>query len=459
MKRLGLLSGGAAALALVSGLALAQGRPESLLPPGFDDPKPKPTPTPSPKPSAAPSAAATVPAGGATSVPVVQPLPGSSAAAAPAKLPDFAGKLPSLDQLDRMSTDELDELFGLKPKVDIPAGARRSLEQVGVLSPAEGGLPTFALANQPAALVRAALAHSAGPVVSRWGHILLRRALASRLDAPSGMDPVEFAALRARALGGMGEFAAARALAQDVDTQNWNPALTAAAVDAYIGTADLVGACPAVSLQGNAREDANWRLLQGICKAFSGEAARAKSDLSRVRYRGQAASIDALLALRYAGAAGEGRGAVTIEWTGVDELTPMRFALANAVGEPIPDALLSGASPYYSRAAAVAPMLGLPRRIAASDLAAREGILSASALVDLYSQAYVEEDLDGPGGSLAQNLRQALAVIRDDGRAVAQRGRQGRRRGLDLIFLGLHALRRRNAGERCRQRDSGSHRQ
>ena len=422
MKRFGLLSGGAIALALVSGLALAQSRPESLLPPGFDDPKPKPTPTPSPRPSATPTAQASTPAGGATSTPVVQPIPGTGTAAAPARLPDFAGKLPSLDQLERMSTDELDELFGLKPKVDIPAGARRSLDQVGVLSPDEGGLPTYSLANQPASLVRAALVHSDGPVVSRWGHILLRRALASRLEAPKDMDPVEFTALRTRALGGMGEYAAARALAQDVDTQNWNPALTAAAIDAYIGTADLVGACPAVSLQGNARKDANWLLLQGVCNAFAGEAARAKNDLSRVRYRGQAESIDALLALRYAGAAGEGRGAVTIEWTGIDKLTPMRFALANAVGEPIPDNLLNGASPYYMRVAAVAPMLGLPRRIAASDLAAREGIMSSAALVDLYSQAYDEEDLDGPGGELAQKLRQAyvgadpasrLAAIKD----------------------------------------------
>lgn len=424
MRRLGLLSAGAAALALLSGLALAQSRPESLLPPGFEDPKPKPTPSPSPRPGASPSASAPAPAGGATSVPVIQPLPsaGSGGKQAPAvALPDFAGKLPSLDQLDRMSTDELDELFGLKPKVDIPPGARRSLDQVGVLAPGEGGLPTQSLANQPASLVRAALAGADGPVVSRWGHILLRRALASRLAAPTGMDPVDFAALRARALGGMGEYAAARALVQDVDTQNWNPALTAAAMDAYIGTADLVGACPAVRLQGNAREDANWRLMQGICNAFAGEPARAKADLNRVRSRGQAASIDALLALRYAGAAGEGRGAVTIEWSGIDRLTPMRFALANAVGEPVPGNLLQGASPYYSRVAAVAPMLGLPQRIAAAGLAAREGILSSSALIDLYSQAYAEEDLDGPAGDLAAQLRQAYVGASPAARMAAIR--------------------------------------
>ncbi len=422
MKRITILASGAAALALVSGLALAQGAPESLLPPGFDEPKPAPSGTPSP--NATRTSVPASPVGEATSVPVIQPIPsgGREPQGPSPALPEFAGTLPSLDQLEKMSTDELDELLGLKPKVDIPPGARRSLDEVGVLAPAEGGLPTFSLSNQPEPLVRAALAGTKGPLVSRWGHILLRRALASRLRAPEGMDPVEFAALRVRALDEMGEFAAARAVAQDVDTANWNPALTAAALDAYIGTADLVGACPAVRLQGSGREDANWRLLQGICNAFAGEAARGKADLNRVRSRGQAASIDALLALRYAGAAGQGRGAVTIEWSGIDELTPMRFALANAVGEPVPDGLLEGAAPYYSRVAAVAPMLSLPLRIAASDVAAREGILSSAALVDLYSLAYAEEDLDGPAATLASRLRQAyvggnpaarMAAIRD----------------------------------------------
>ncbi|GGD94783.1 hypothetical protein GCM10011515_13210 [Tsuneonella deserti] len=413
MRRLVALVGGAATLALASGLAVAQSAPESLLPPGFDEPKPGPTatatgaPAPGPRSSGQPGA----PVGEATSIPVIQPIPGAGskreAPGAAPELPAFAGKLPSLDEIEKMSTDELDELLGLKPKVDIPPGARRSLEQVGVLAPSEGGLPTFSLANQPASLVRAALTGAKGPVVSRWGHVLLRRALASRLASPDGMDPADFAALRIAALNAMGEFTAARAIAQDVDTAEWNPALTNAALDAYIGTADLVGACPAVRLQGSGREDANWRLLQGICNAFSGEAARAKADLNRVRSRGQAASIDALLAQRYAGAAGQGRGAVTIEWDGVDELTPMRFALANAVGEPVPDGLLESATPYYSRVSAVAPMLALPQRIAASDLAAREGILSSAALIDLYSMAYAEEDLEGPAATLAGRLRQA----------------------------------------------------
>ena len=68
-----------------------------------------------------------------------------------------------------------------------------------------------ALAGQPASLIRAALAGTTGPLVSRWGHILLRRTLASRLDAPPRDGPGRFAALRAALLDRMGEGAGARA--------------------------------------------------------------------------------------------------------------------------------------------------------------------------------------------------------------------------------------------------------
>ena len=416
MKR-ALLVGGAV-LALCSTLVVAQDAPESLLPPGFDDPTPAPSPTPTPRPTAAPTPGAP----GGTSSPVVQPLPPGYDGPLTGPGIEFPSDLPSLEELEKLSTDELDELLGLKPKVDIPPAARRSMARVGILAPDEGGLPTRSLAKQPAALVRAALAGTDGPLVSRWGHILLRRALASRLAAPAGMNPAEFAALRAALLNRMGEHAAARALVQDVDTANWTPNLTRAALGAYVATADIAGACPAVRLQGGVREDAQWRMLQGICNAYAGEGARARTDLNRIRSRGQAESIDVLLAQRFAGAAGEGRGAVNVEWDGVEELTPWRFALANAVGEEIPEGLLANAGPYYQRVAATAPMLALPARAAGAERAAREGILSAAAIIDLYSQIHADEGFEGPAADTALRLREAyvgadpaarLAAIRD----------------------------------------------
>ena len=94
-------------------------------------------------------------------------------------------RIPTLRELEAMSPDQLDELLGLKPKFDMPGAARRSMSRVGVLSATEGGLPSQSVARQPANLVRAALDGNKGVLVSRWGHILLRRALASRLDRKS----------------------------------------------------------------------------------------------------------------------------------------------------------------------------------------------------------------------------------------------------------------------------------
>ena len=408
----------AALLASGSTLVLAQSQPEDLLPPGFDTPAPTPKPTPAPTRAARPAptlAPAPAPSGTAPASPgpamrpgeIVQALPNASPAVADAFATGIdLAKLPTLQQLEAMSTDDLDELFGLKPKVDIPVGAQRGMERVGILAPDEGGLPAYSLAKQPASLVRAAIAGTKGPLVSRWAHILLRRMLASRLAAPEGMDPAEFAALRVGLLDRMGEFAAARTLAQDVDTANYSPALTDAALASYIGTADILGACPAVRLAKSPREDAEWRMTAAICSAYSGEATNAGNDLRRLMNSGKAKRIDALLAERYAGAAGDGRRAVTIEWNDVSELTPWRFALANAVGADIPDRLAASAGAWYGIAAATAPMLTPVQRAPGADLAARRGVLSATAMVDLYSQ--ISDDAgDGPLADDSQNLRTA----------------------------------------------------
>ena len=277
MKRLALLATGAV-LALSSVWAIAQDSPESLLPPGFDRPRGN-TP---PRPAASPAAR---PAGGgaaSVSVPVVQPLPGASTGSGTSSVAVPAGfKLPSLKEIEGMTPDELDEMLGLKPKFDMPAAARRSLRQLGVIGVEEGGFASGSLVRQNPALVKAALDGNKGPLVSRWGHILLRRALASRLDAPEGMNPADFAAARAALLLRMGEGEAARALVQDIDAGNYTPALTQTAVDAFAFTADITGICPVVMVQGGARKDADWRVLRGVCAAFAAEV-RQSSTHSRV---------------------------------------------------------------------------------------------------------------------------------------------------------------------------------
>ncbi len=410
MKRAHLLIG--AALALTSAWALAQDAPESLLPPGFDRPPPKAVPprTVAPAPAPAPQSSS-----GGGSAPVVQRLPsaprGGAAASGGGSPAPFAVnpgvKLPPLDTLAKMTPEELTDLLGLRPKYDIPAAARRSMSHIGVLAESEGGLPARAFAQQNAALVRAALAGNGGQLVSRWGHILLRRALASRLDAPEAMNPADFAALRAALLLRMGEGEAARALVQDIDSGNYTPDLTQAALDAYVFTADFTGICPAVTIQGGARKDAQWQAASAICQAFRGDGNAGLAQLDRQLGDEAMPRIDLLLAQKYAGAAGKARRAVTIEWDGVKELTPWRYALTIGVGLQPPAELLRNADPRFDYMAASAPMLALEARAAAADRAAGAGVLSSAAMVDLYSQIYAQDDIEGDWAARAALLRDA----------------------------------------------------
>jgi len=411
-----------AALGLTSVWAMAQDAPESLLPPGFDRPAARPVSKPS-RPAAAPVAPsvatpATAPA--SVSTPVIQPLPGGVATTpgGPVTLP---ANLPSLEALEAMSPEELDVALGLAPKDDIPAAARRAMKQIGVLDEGEGGLPAWNLARQDPQLIRAAMDGNSGQLVSRWGHILLRRALASRLDAPAGMNPADFTAVRAALLLRMGEGTVARAVVQDVDTANFSPALTQAALDAYVATADFTGICPAVTLQGGARKDKPWQVLQAICSAFSGEGSGALAVLDRLTYNGALPRVDMLLSQKYAGAAGKARRAVKIEWNDVKDMTPWRYGMTLAVGLEPPAGLMKDAGRTYAFTAATAPMLALDGRAAAADTAAGVGILSGAAMVDLYGQIYEADAASGEWAGRARRLRDAYLAESLDERVAAIR--------------------------------------
>jgi hypothetical protein len=424
MKPLSLLAG--TTLALTSVWALAQNAPESLLPPGFDDPAPKappppratsaPAPSPSPAPrTAAPRAESSPGASG----PVVQPIPQATPSPSSAAEGDSTFKLPSLAELERMSPQELEEALNLKPKFDIPPAARRSMERVGILDESEGGLSPTSLAAQNASLVRAALAGNNGMLVSRWGHILLRRALASRFDAPAEMNPADFTALRAALLVRMGEGAAARALVQDIDTGNYTPSLVRAAFDAYVATADITGLCPAVAIKGDAITDPQWDMTKSICTAFQGDGQSGLRQLDRMLGQGRQPRVDVLLAQKYAGAAGRARRAVTIEWDKVEDMTPWRYGLSLAVGLTPPDAVMRGAGVRYDYVAATAPMLGLTARAAAADRAGAAGVLSSEAMVDLYGQIYGSDDITGEWAERAELLRSAYVAADPDARLTA----------------------------------------
>ncbi|CAH0496740.1 hypothetical protein [Novosphingobium sp. CECT 9465] len=448
MTRRALWFGGVAALAAISGTLVAQ---ESLLPPGFDNaPAPaRPAPqrssaparatTPAPRPSA--SATAATPAGTITptSTPVVQPVP--SAGSVPNGRVSGGGDQALLNSIDPALLEKLIE--SAKPKFDIPPSGQRSLDIVGVIDQREGGFPAASTHYLNGPFVKGVIAGTRGRFVSRWGHILARRALASRLATPVGMNGADWAAIRAQLLLRMGEADAARALVQSVDSGNFTRDLEDAAMASFLATSDPVGLCPITALTASGRPGWEWDLTRAICSAFADEGSSGMAQLDRALRRGTANKTDILLAQKFAGAALNARRAVKIEWDGIENLTPWSIGMSFATGLEPPEALRRNAGAAYALTAVRAPMLPLASRAAAADVAAARGILSAQAMIDLYSQLYALRDANAASGDTdewtkrSETLRSAYVAKAASDRMEAIRSLWGDGSDPDRAYSGL----------------------
>ena len=380
------LSGSALAAALVLPV-LAQ---ESLLPEGFGNPPetPAPRPTPAPTSPAAPKNGA--------SPPPVTPTVGTPDAPAPVAADAETGE-----------EDEAEEPGTLK--YDLPPGARRLLTRIGPLTPETGGLApdAFGVRGQYAA---ALMQRTNGQFASRWGHILLRRALVSAVDTPETINGADLAAARAALLLRMGESIAARWIVQSVDYDRATPRLVAAAQQTYLANADPAGLCPYVPAGLAHGDEHSWRLAAAICSGLTGEAGPAGWAIGRVRSSGKIANFDVLLAERVLGATGSGRRSTTIEWDNVGRLTSWRFGMATATAVPIPEPLRAAASSDIKGWTVLAPMTDMASRVAVAPDAAARGILSAEAYLSLLGAAATEEEPSEAVASRADQLRAAFAA-------------------------------------------------
>ncbi|HQS97224.1 MAG: hypothetical protein B7X90_04315 [Novosphingobium sp. 17-62-19] len=448
--------GSAAALAAVSGTLFAQ---ESLLPPGFDTPPqqsrpaPQRTNAPARSPATAPrttptapstaqsaasqSTASSAPSVATTATPVIQPLP--SGGGAPSGSGGGLSDEALLNSIDPALLAKVIE--SARPKSDIPPAGQRSLARVGVIDQSDGGFPALSTHYLNGAFVEGVIGKMRGRFVSRWGHILARRVLASRLATPVGMNGADWAAMRAQLLLRMGEAEAARGMVQSVDSGNFTRGLEDAALVSFMATADPVGLCPITALTASARPGNEWDMIRAICSAFANESSNAMSQLDRAMRQGKGSKIDILLAQKFAGAATNVRRAVKIEWEDVEALTPWSIGLSFATGIEPPQALRDKAGANYALLAARAPMLPLKSRAGAADVAAARGLLSARAMVDLYSELYAEReggnDQPDEWSGRAETLRKAYVAAEQSERLEAIRTLWGDGSDPDRAFSGL----------------------
>lgn len=372
--------------------ALAGATQESLLPPGFGDPKSQPPTENKTEPTPTPT-------------PIVPPgFEPPSNAAEPTR------------PLTREDTEDsaLKDLEALPPPpparfYDLPAGEARPTDVVGVIDVSTRGLPADAYGSASGAYLGSLMAQLEAPLPSRWVSMTLRRALLSRVQAPRFADPVDFVAERVRLLTRMGEADAARMLAQSVDIVNYTPAMVRAAFEAALAASDPAGLCPLVEKGRQLSNDAVWPMSEAMCAAMAGDSARATTLLDEARRRG-ATGIDLVLAEKVVGAGSDTRRSVSVNWDEVTELSPWRFALASGTGAEIPDRLLGTSGPRMQSWFARAPMVPIASRLDAAEIAAALGVFSAHSLVDAHALALDNAETDNTAESVAGRLQRAFTA-------------------------------------------------
>ena len=397
-----------AALALAAIPALSQDRPESILPPGFGDAPDAPPQRRDDGDASRPRASGDI---RPSTAPVQTPTstPSASASASTPAVVATAGE-------DANEEEDAETPVLL---VDIPPQVRRSTDVVGLLNTTDGDMGLQAFAGVNGRYLEKMISAINAPIASRWASIVLRRALLSKAQTPTGISGADWVAARAGLLVRMGEATSARTLVQSVDVDQYTPALYASGMQAALASADPAALCPMTEGVDVANKDTNWTLARAICSAFSGETALSSAQLDRARSRKGDSNPDVILAEKVVGVASNTRRAVTVNWEEINAIDTWRFGMATATGLEIPERLIQPLNPRMRAWRAQAPLLSFSSRLADAERAAAMGVLSSAALVDFYGAAFDETDPSERGGKPYDALRQAYIGSSQDARVSA----------------------------------------
>ncbi|QDP20122.1 hypothetical protein [Sphingomonas xanthus] len=383
---------GTAALAIALAIpAIAQDRPESILPPGFGEAQ-----SPSPPPENSNSVA-------------------TATASRPASPSSGESEVETVESLSPM-----EELLSQPVVKQVEYRTRRDPRMSGTLEPAAIGLSDRPWGSASGKALQILMRRMETPLASRWAHIGLRSLLLARVPAPNDVNPVDWAAERAWLLLRMGEADAARLLVASVDTDRFTPKMQQVALQAALASSDPSAMCPLE--EGLSRVEPRVAgLVTAICASLSGEAERAAADIEAARRRGRVGAIDLALADKVVGAGAETARAVTIEWEPVEQLNSWRYGLSTATALMPPERLVNSATPRTRAWLARAPMFPASARIPSARFAAGLGVFSSEALMDLYAAAYDATDPDALGESDAWQVRLSFVGRTLDDRMAAMR--------------------------------------
>ena len=299
-------------------------------------------------------------------------------------------------------------------------------EDAGLLTPATGGYEASLFQGSDARFLAALLRRIDAPLASRWGQILLTRALLTRASPPPGMNPADWAAARAQALVAMGSASDAHRMVSRIALNRYTQSLYAVAGQAALAAGDPIALCPLATTALSITQMPVWQLSDAMCSAVLGDDFGASQQFDRLRKNNALAAFDIGLAERIASATGGGRRAANPEWVEVKGLTAWRIGLSSAAGLEVPDAFLAGATPAQKAWLIRLPGQPVARRASLAPAVAATGAISAAEANRLFAAEATTLDPAAVAASPGGQLRIATAAAEPADRMQALQSLWGR---------------------------------
>ncbi len=271
--------------------------------------------------------------------------------------------------------------------VQMPATAalRNPATALGVLDPSTGGYAETIWSGSSGSFVTQVISRMQAPIGSRFGQIMLRRALASRAVAPRGSDAVGFDAARAQLLLRLGEADLASRLVAQVPQASYNRRMYTVAGQSHLAAFNVPATCPLAARAIVFSQDQLWPLLSAICAALQGDEGGAALGLELSRDSAKVNRFDLAIADRMVTAVtGGGRGGI-VDWPAKGKFTTYRLATIYLGGQTLPPAAIQNSNAAVQGWMAQSGAADSAARWQAGWMAASMGALNTDAWIGLWS--------------------------------------------------------------------------
>ncbi len=272
-----------------------------------------------------------------------------------------------------------------KTGADVKASVRvGSLEDVqadsaGTLSEANGGFPMSLWRGTPRPVVEKLLPLLPTDAASMTMRQLTRRLLLSAADVPTGESQGSLLTIRAERLARLGEETALKELLELSRDQPGSEGLARIELDARLASFDMTGACQMAGTAINVSGDAYWQQTMVFCQALAKQRDQAALGVALLRERnlGSPSFFELMDDLN-------GLGEAKLE--NLTDPSALTLAMMHAAHANLPSSLMKSGKPSILRFIALSPNIEIKTRLAAAERAEAMGVLSATALREIYAK-------------------------------------------------------------------------